>query len=358
MLEIILATGLLAFLAVLLGAPYARKYLLSSGIYGIDQQKPEKPKVATSGGTVVLFGILFSVSAVLGLSGFLGYSLQSDLLLASLCSINIIALIGLIDDIHVGEGIETESPTDQLLEVMDVFGSDVSFQDGEMDRIGLNQFTKMVFVLPAVFPLMAVGAGSWIMHFPVIGTVNWGLIYPLVLMPIGLLFVSNVVNMLAGTNGLSSGMSLVAALGLGTFAFLNGRMEAAVIASGLAGALSAFMLYNWHPASILPGDSLTYLAGAGLFSVIVIGDIEKFGVFIFLPWFAEFFLKLRSGFDAHSWGELNPDGTLSSFHDSTYSLTHIFMDRNFNEEEITLALIIVECLVVALGLYLFQVLGL
>lgn len=357
MIELVVATGLLGFLTVLFGTPYARKYLLSSGIYGIDQQKRERPKVATSGGTIVLFGVLFSVSAFLGASKFLGYGGNAELLLASLCSINIIALIGLVDDIHVGDGIETESPTDKLLEIMDVFGSDIEFEETEMDRVGLNQFSKMMFVLPAVFPLMAVGAGSWTMHFPLVGTINWGLFYPLVLLPIGLLFVSNVVNMLAGTNGLSAGMSLIAAAGLGIFAAINGRLEAALIAAALSGSLLAFLLYNWYPASVLPGDSLTYLSGAGLFSIIVIGNIEKFGVFIFLPWFAEFFLKLRSGFNAHSWGILQQDGTLESQHDEIYSLTHILMDRNFNEEEITLALMLLQCLVVATGLFLFQYLG-
>lgn len=357
MIGLLLLAGALSFLTVLLGTPYARKYLLSSGIYGRDQQKEGRPKVATSGGTVVLFGLLFSVTAFLGASKLLGYSIDIEMVLASLCSINIIALIGLIDDIHVGEGIEAHSPTDKVLEVMDVFGSDIRFEEGELDRVGLSQFKKMMFVLPAVFPLMAVGAGSWTMHFPVIGSINWGIFYPLVLLPLGLLFVSNVVNMLAGTNGLSTGMSLVSGLGLTIFALLNNRYEAALIGISLSGALLAFLLYNWYPASILPGDSLTYLSGAALFSVLVLGNMEKFGVFIFMPWFAEFMLKLRSGFDAHSWGILQDDGSLSSQHEKIYSLTHVFMRKGFNEEEITVALIIAQSLVVASGLFLFQFLG-
>lgn len=351
---LLLVAGALSFLTVLLGTPYGRKYLLSSGIYGRDQQKEGKPKVATSGGTIVLFGLLFSVTAFLGASKILGLGLDVELVLASLCSINIIALIGLIDDIHVGDSIEAQSPTDRLLEVMDVFGSDIEFEEGEVERIGIGQFKKMMFVIPAVFPLMAVGAGSWVMHFPAVGAVKWGLIYPLVLLPLGLLFVSNVVNMLAGTNGLSAGMSLVAAAGLGTFAVMNNQIEAALISFSLCGALFAFLLYNWYPASILPGDSLTYLSGATLFSAMVLGNMEKFGVFIFIPWLMEFFLKLRSGFDAHSWGILQKDGSLEPQHEKIYSLTHVFMRRGFNEEEITLTLILFEALVVATGLFLFH----
>jgi UDP-N-acetylglucosamine--dolichyl-phosphate N-acetylglucosaminephosphotransferase len=350
-LTLLASAGLLSLISVVIGVPYARKYLLSSGIYGIDQQKQGKPKVATSGGVVVLFGLLFSTTAFLGVGRLIGVGTNVELVLASISSINIIALIGLIDDIHVGEEIRVESPTNRLLEIMDVFGSEVKVSD-EVDRVGLGQFTKMLFVLPAVFPLMAVGAGSWQMSFPLIGVVDWGLVYPILLLPLGLLFVANVVNMLAGTNGLSAGMSFVASAGLGVFAILNGELEAALISISLCGALGGFLIYNWYPASILPGDSLTYLCGAALFSTMVIGNMEKFGVFIFMPWFAEFALKARGRFDAHSWGRLE-NGRLENQHNSIYSLTHVFMSKGFNEEEITIALILLEVLIVTLGLLLF-----
>lgn len=350
-IALLVGAGLLSLLSVAVGVPYARKYLLSSGIYGIDQQKKGKPKVATSGGVVVLFGLLFSTTAFLGIGRLVGIGTNVELVLASICSINIIALIGLIDDIHVGEEIRVETPTNRILEMMDVFGSDVKISN-EVDRVGLSQFTKMLFVLPAVFPLMAVGAGSWQMALPIVGVIDWGLIYPLVLLPIGLLFVANVVNMLAGTNGLSAGLSFVTSAGMALFAYSNGELEATLIAVSLCGALAGFLLYNWYPASILPGDSLTYLCGASLFSIMVLGNMEKFGVFIFAPWFAEFGLKARGKFDAHSWGLLK-NGALENQHDKIYSLTHIFMEKGFNEEEITVALMVLEAFVVSAGLLLF-----
>ncbi|PSH00034.1 MAG: hypothetical protein BRC28_01340 [Nanohaloarchaea archaeon SW_4_43_9] len=352
-LALLISATVLSFLSVASGVPLAKKYLLSSGIYGKDQQKPRKPKIATSGGIVVLFGVLFSTMAVIGLGKILQIGIQNELVLASVCSINIITLIGLIDDIHVGEGIENEqSSSNRLFEIMDVFGDQMEFNDPDIDRVGLSQLSKMIFVLPAVFPLMAVGAGSWTMNFPIVGVIEWGLIYPLVLLPLGLLFVANVVNMLAGTNGLSAGMSLIAALGLGTFALFNGRIESALIGFSLSGALFGFLIYNWYPASILPGDSLTYLCGAALFSTMVLGDMEKFGIFIFAPWFLEFFLKARNRFDAHSWGLLEGD-ELKNQHESIYSLTHVFMDRGMNEKGITASLIALEVFVVLLGLALF-----
>lgn len=357
-MELLAISALTGFLITLLGGPYARKYLLASGIYGIDQQKEERPKVATSGGILVLFGFVVSITFYLGLARFFDPgNIDISLLMAALSTVNIIALIGLLDDIHVnGEKVKevSNTPTERIWEKLtDGFGSDVERSgDDLIDRNGLGQMSKMLFVLPAVLPLMAVGAGSWSMTFPFVGVVNWGLLYPLVLLPVGLLFVSNVVNMLAGTNGLSAGMSMVAAAGLGVFAILNGETEAALIAFGLASALLGFLKYNSYPASLLPGDSLTYLCGAGLFSAMVIGNMEKFGVFIFAPYFLEFLLKLRSGFKAHSWGILE-NGKLKPQHAKNYSLTHPLMRHGLSEKQITVTLVGLETVVVAASLVLF-----
>ncbi|MFB6193139.1 MAG: hypothetical protein ABEK00_02710 [Candidatus Nanohaloarchaea archaeon] len=351
------------FLTTFVGTPFARKYLYESGIYGVDQQKRDRPRLPTSGGVTVFFGFLVSITLYLGLISFSSAPpADVSLILAALSSVSIIALIGFIDDIHIRIDeyvkeeyeieVETEDEEDSSIE-LDIPLIDNIEKGTEVHREGLSQLPKMLFVLPAVFPLMAVKAGSWSMKFPLIGHVDWGLIYPLVLLPLGLLFVSNVVNMLAGTNGLSTGMSLVAALGLGAMAYLSGSNEAMIISLSLAVSLAAFMYYNFYPASVLPGDSLTYLSGSALFSAIVIGNMEKFGVFIFSPWILEFFLKLRSGFNASSWGELRPDGSLDPGYDKNYSLTHFLMRRGLAEDQITAALMSLEVVIVGTGLLLF-----
>ncbi|MFB6100879.1 MAG: hypothetical protein ABEK16_06450 [Candidatus Nanohalobium sp.] len=369
---IALALSVLAgFLAVLVGTPYARKFLLDSGIYGIDQQKRDKPRLPTSGGVVVLFGFLFSISLYTGISSLISpRPINEALIFAGLSSVNIIALIGLLDDIHIDlESLISEHSDASQVEVdlveevklpgMTVFNKITgSFAENDSEHIhrnGLGQIPKMLFVLPAALPLIAVGAGSWTMHIPLINmTVNWGLFYPLFIVPFMLLFVANVVNMLAGTNGLSTGMSAVAATALGVFAYINDRPEAMIFGFGLAATLTAFYIYNRYPASILPGDSLTYLAGAALFTTAVIGNMEKFAVFIFIPWFLEFALKLRSGMNAHSWGELQSDGTLKPQHEKNYSLTHPLMRRGMNEKQITRTLIGIEAAICIIGLILFQ----
>ncbi|WP_414837751.1 hypothetical protein ACK3SF_05790 [Candidatus Nanosalina sp. VS9-1] len=370
---IFLAVSLaLGFLTTFVGTPYARKYLLSSGIYGVDQQKKEKPKLATSGGISVVFGFIVSLTVYLGLISFSSAPASNiTLILAALSSVCIITLIGLVDDIHINiekyvqdeleieefeldlsNEKESKTPFAKIWERITVF--EENEREQEVHREGLKQNLKMLFVLPAALPLISVGAGSSVMTLPVIGTIEWGILYPLLLLPVGLLFVSNVVNMLAGTNGLSGGMSLVASFYLGLFAYLNGETAAMLIAWSLTASLLAFMYYNFYPASILPGDSLTYLCGAALFAAMVIGNMEKFGVFLFIPWITEFLLKLRSGFQAHSWGILQDDGSLRPQHEKIYSLTHPLMNKGLNEKQITVALMSAEIVIGAVGILLFS----
>lgn len=367
----------LGFTVTFLGLPFAKKYLLASGIYGIDQQKKDKPKVPTSGGLVVFFGFVTSLTFYMGVNSLFGANnLNLTLLLAALASVNIITLIGLIDDIHIDLKVLIEEEVDidgepqieiheKIEEVRthgeiilgtlwSMFPGEREKETSEEHRRGLGQLPKMMFVLPAAFPLIAVGAGSWTMQIPLIGyTVNWGLIYPLILLPAALLFLSNVINMLAGTNGLAALTSLVASTTVALYAYLNSQTEAMIIAATLSVTLLAFLKYNMYPASILPGDSLTYLCGAALFSALVIGNMEKFGAVILLPWLVEFLLKLRSGFTAKSWGKIQEDGSLKPQHDKIYSLTHVFMRRGLKEKQITYAIAGVETMVCISALLLF-----
>jgi UDP-N-acetylglucosamine--dolichyl-phosphate N-acetylglucosaminephosphotransferase len=336
-LSLAVAGGLISTLIL---TPYARTYLGKSGIYGVDQQKEARPKVATSGGLAVLGGFIFITTIILGLTGLLDlYIIEPRFILAGLCSSLIIALIGFIDDIHIAQ--------DEEVNIESVPGDDL------IHREGLGKAVKMLMVLPAALPLIVVGAGTRIMDLPFIGTVDWGLLYPLVLLPVGMLFVSNVVNMLEGMNGLGAAMSSITAFTLGVYSLMNGQIGAAVLAFALGGSLLGFLRYNFYPASILPGDSLTYLCGAVLFAVIVLGNIEKFAIPVFTLYFVEFLLKARNKFDAHSWGLLNNDGTLTPQHEKNYSLTHPLMRRGFTEPGITVALSAVHLVICIGSLILF-----
>ncbi|MEM0320444.1 MAG: hypothetical protein QXS67_03445, partial [Candidatus Nezhaarchaeales archaeon] len=91
-------------------------------------------------------------------------------------------------------------------------------------------------------------------------------------------------------------------------------------------SLLGFIRYNWYPAKILPGDSLTYLLGSLVACGVIIGNMEKAGIVVLTPFIVEFFLKARSRFKASCLGVLREDGRLDPPYGSkVYSLTHLVL---------------------------------
>jgi UDP-N-acetylglucosamine--dolichyl-phosphate N-acetylglucosaminephosphotransferase len=117
--------------------------------------------------------------------------------------------------------------------------------------------------------------------------------------------------------------------------------------------LIGFIRYNSYPARILPGDSLTYLLGSVVAAGVIVGNMERSGIIVMLPFIIEFFLKLRVKFKATSIGKLRKDGKLDSpYGRKMYSWTHILMNlRPLTEKHVTILLILIQlCFVVLLFL--------
>lgn len=322
-----------AFFTALAFYKPTKKFLSRVGINAIDQQKRTKPLLPTSSGIMALIGILAGVFLSIGLESFYFHNpLNLTYLLAAAFSIFIITFIGFFDDLNVSR----------------VLTKDKGLEDY---RIGLKQWQKPLLVLPAAVPLMAVRAGVTEMSVPFIGIVNFWVFFPLLIVPLAVVFVTNATNMLAGMNGLESGLGFVSTVSIGIYAFFAGRPEAAIIALSAAGALGSILIFNWYPAKILPGDSLTYLIGAAIVTSIIIGNMERFGIFIFTLWVLEFFLKLRSRFKARTLGILKQNGVLETPYKKTYSLIHILMrPKKFTEKQITIILVGIQALICAITL--------
>lgn len=327
MLTIILAI-LISFFTVFFLTPNMKKFLERARIVGVDQQKIKKPKLATSAGVLVTAGVLLGGFFFIGVNTFLIHSpINLTYLLAAYCSIIIITFIGFLDDLNISKTPKKDKGIEDF-------------------RIGLKQWQKPLLTLPAAIPLMSVMAGASVMDLPFLGAIDFGIIYPLLLIPIAVVVVSNVTNMLAGLNGLEAGLGSVSMFFLGLYTLMLGQMEASIIAFTLCFSLLAFLKWNWFPASFLPGDSLTYLIGASFVSIVIIGNIEKFGIIIFAPWIIEAFLKLRSKFTARSLGNLQTDGTLKPPYKNIYSLNHLVMKiRPMRERSIASIIIGFEILV-------------
>ncbi|MCX6821755.1 MAG: glycosyl transferase family 4, partial [Candidatus Aenigmarchaeota archaeon] len=162
--------------------------------------------------------------------------------------------------------------------------------------------------------------------------------------PIGVVGVANAVNLLGGFNGSEAGMGVVYCLSLGIYALLINETVSAVIFFSTVGALIGFLKYNWFPAKILSGDSLTYCLGAVVVAGVIIGNMERAGIITMTPFIIEFLLKLRSKFKASCLGKLRDDGKLDSpYGKKIYSWTHIIMNlKKLTEKQVTIILIFIQ----------------
>lgn len=330
--EILLLSAIISLLTTFLITPFCIRFLHAAGIVGLDLQKKDKPKLASSGGICVAFGILAGLLSYIGLQTFLrGSKLENDVisLLAVTASVLIVMFVGLLDDLNVS-------------------GKKVRTKEGYDIRVGFPQWVKPLLTLPAAIPLMVINAGETTMVIPFLGEIHFGLLYPLLLIPIGMVGASNVVNMLAGYNGLEAGMGIIYFLGLGIFGLLQGveaeTWTGSIIFLITFAALVGFMRYNWYPAKILPGDSLTYLLGSTVAAGVIVGNMERSGIIVMLPFVIEFFLKLRSKFKASCLGKLREDGKLDPpYGKKIYSWTHLLMKlRPMTEKQVVILLILIQ----------------
>jgi len=335
--EALIASVVISFLTTFLLTPRVIEFLRAAQIVAVDLNKKDKPKLPASGGICVGAGILAGILFFVGVQTFSptlsssGSQKSSIELLAVVSSILIVTLSGLLDDLNV----KTKA---------------VQTKDGVNVKIGFPQWVKPLLTLPAAIPLMVISAGKSTMVLPIIGVINFGILYPLLIIPIGFVGASNMVNMLGGFNGLEAGMGVIYTLSLGFYALITGGVQAAVLLLTACAALLAFLRYNWYPAKILAGDSLTYLLGSLVAAGVIIGDMQRAGLIVMFPFIIEFVLKARSKFEASSLGKLRDDGKLDSpYGKKIYSWTHVLMNLDkFRERDVTIALIIIQAFFAAL----------
>ncbi len=333
----LIAAMAVAFIGTYFMTPKFIIFLEKIGLTGVDQQKSTKPRVAEMGGPAILFGFLGGIFLFIWLRIFLFGGLEHlSEIFAGISTIIIIALVGMFDDLSGLIKLRVKEFT------------------GFEKRIGLKQWQKPLLTLIAAVPLMATMTGNTTMSIPILGTIDFGIFYPLIIVPIAIMGASNATNMLAGINGVEAGMGAVLLFGMGAYGFLIGKIFAASIALAMAASLLAFLKYNWYPAKIFPGDSATYMIGAAVAVVAIIGEMQKFAVLCFILWFIELFLKARGKFSVQSFGSLQNDNTLKAPRENPYSLLHIaMMSGRFTEKQIAMIMISAEIIFVCLSFAIF-----
>jgi UDP-N-acetylglucosamine--dolichyl-phosphate N-acetylglucosaminephosphotransferase len=313
----ILIAGLISFFVTLIAIPKLIRYLKRINLEVKDMNKKDFPLIPLSGGIAVMAGIFMAIMFYIFVQTFI-YKNKNSLIyiLAAMTTIVMITFIGFIDDLLIKKNKEAS--------------------------YGLKQWQKPFLTLIAAIPLMAVNAGSNIIKIPFFGRIDIGLYYSLILIPIGVVGAANMINLLAGFNGLEAGMGLIYTGMLSLYAYINNRPIGLFLSLIAFCALIPFFIYNKYPAKIFPGDSLTYLLGATLACVAILGDMERAVLICSIPFFIELILKVRSKFKAETYGYYK-DGKIYSQYTKIYSIPHLFTRTGkFSEKQITYFLILIE----------------
>lgn len=329
--------AIITFITTIFAVQFARSYMMEAGITSPDHNKKGKIILPTSGGVAVAFGFAFGILTYVFGGSFNFYYPIADInyLLATVLAVILIAFVGFLDDINVSKKLVMTT------DMMDY-------------RKGLKKWQKPLFTLVGAIPLMAINAGVSTLSLPFIGTVNFGVFYPLILIPIAVVCVTNAFNLLGGFDGIASGSATIAALALFIYSYFWGTYNGTILSAVLFASTLAFLLFDRYPAKILTGDSFTYYFGAAFAATVIIGNMEAFGIIVFFPWVVEAFLHLRRKFNVTDLGKLRADGTLAPpYGKQIYSWAHLMMNiKPMKEWEVSLCMWIVVALFSALAIIL------
>jgi UDP-N-acetylglucosamine--dolichyl-phosphate N-acetylglucosaminephosphotransferase len=261
-----------------------------------DMNKYNHPKnVASSGGIVVIIAFVLGVLFYVAIRTFIlkipdGVNLE---IFALLSVILILSIVGIIDD---------------------WFG---------WRHKGLPIKFRLILAFVASIPLVVINAGISTMNLPFLGPVNLGILYPLLLIPVGIAGATTTYNFLAGFNGLEAGQGILILSFLSFVAYKTGSSWLALIGLIMVTALLGFYFYNKYPAKVFPGDSMTWALGALIAGMAILGNFEKVAVFVFIPYIIETALKSRGKLKKESFAKPNKDGSLEMPYEKIYGLEHL-----------------------------------
>lgn len=251
-------TGLL--FALLVGPVIINKLKAHSAVESIDEDVPERHRIKqgtpTMGGLIILFGLM--------LSSLLWNNLTNSFVLMMYLTTVWLGIFGFLDD---------------------YLKNFVKAKKGLIPKYKLaGQISLAILLTLAIYYSSSNREIVTTMQIPFLKStviqLGWYLFFPLVVFMI--VGTSNAVNLTDGLDGLASGITVFAALGLGIMSYLKGNFvianylnleyiyeagELIVFIGALIGTLIGFLWYNSYPAQVFMGDTGSLTLG-GILAVL------------------------------------------------------------------------------------------
>ena len=255
---------------------YIIKILKKKGYAVEDKYKKNKPKIATMAGISMLVGILISIS----LSEILLRVEDLGTMIIFYFVIIVYALYGVIDDMFAFK----------------------------------KRYDKILIMLVLTLPIASLVTDTDInlLFF----SVDMGIFFALLIVPIYIMVVANLINMHSGYNGLSTGLALILIATVGIKSIMMYGLGKLLFLLPVLGAAIAFFPTETYPAKALAGNIGTFLLGSALGCLLIINNILVFGCFILIPHIINFLIDtwtivLRRIPD-RKFGYTRKDGTIRS----------------------------------------------
>lgn len=259
-----------SFAMVFLSVPRFIHKLTEKGLVVRDFYKTDKPRVPTNGGLAILFGVLGSLIIAQILIN------PVDKLLIFYFVVFTFAVFGLVDDlIDVGRALKIVLP----------------------------------FFLALPIALLNLDTTLWIGFTEI----ELGAFYTYIIAPVYVMVVTNLINMHSGYNGLSNGLAGILFIFVGIGAYIQNGVESLIYLVPILGASLAFLYYNKYPSRIFEGNCGSLMVGSALGGLIVLNNMEIFGVIILIPHIINFLMyvlwKIKKVGEI-KFGGIREDGTL------------------------------------------------
>ncbi|KAF1073528.1 UDP-N-acetylglucosamine-1-phosphate transferase [Methanogenium sp. MK-MG] len=263
------------FICTIVVMPHIIRRLKESNIVVKDMYKADLPEIAVNGGLVILLVSLLSLS-VISLF-YCNYILPANYVIIMVVAL--FALFGILDDM-----------------------------------INIGRPAKLILLYYCSYSLISCATATHV-YVPFIGTVDLGIFYLQLILPLYVPVVANLVNMHSGFNGLAPGLSLMVLITLILKTMADAEIMDILFIVCLTGSLAAYWLFEKYPARIIWGNIGALSVGAAIGATIVVEGFIFSGFVMLIPHVVNFLLyvywRLHPGqYPVAKFGKIREDGTL------------------------------------------------
>ena len=240
-MEQLIIGGVISFLVTFYGIPVVIQVASEKKLFDVpDARKVHKAPIPSLGGLAMFSGFLLALLLTVNIAGNTNFQYY-------IASFVIIFFLGMKDDIII------ISPIKKF--VGQAIVAALLASKGGLLITSMHGFLGINHLEPT--------ASYFLTFFTVIGVIN-------------------AFNLIDGIDRLASSLALITSAVFGTYFFINGDLTHALLGFTFAGALAAFLIYNFNPAKIFMGDTGSMLLGL-VNVILVIRFIEMGPVFTAHP---------------------------------------------------------------------------